>query len=71
MTRCKKTGTRKLTSQRNKFGSSLLTIFEGKIAQLCPLVKTTIFIAGISNFGLCFQTFFFNYVEKIFASYAL
>ena len=44
-----------LTSEfRNKFGSSVLTIFVGKNAQLCPLVKSAIFIAGISNFGIAY-----------------
>ena len=31
----------------------LNAIFEGKIAQLWALVKSTIFIVGISNFDLC------------------
>ena len=70
VTKCKQTRTHKLTSQHNKFGSSLLTIFEGKIAQLCMLVKSTIFIVDISNFGtLCISNVrFWNYVEIIFAS---
>ena len=29
-------------------------IFEGKIAQLCALVKLTIFIVGIPNFGIVY-----------------
>ena len=49
-------------SQRNKFGSILSTIFEGKIAQLCPLVKSTIFIARISNFG---NVYFKRYIFKL------
>ena len=31
-----------------------ITIFEGKIAQLCALVKSTIFIVGISNFRIVY-----------------
>ena len=46
MARCKQTWTHKLTSRNDKFGSSLLTN-EGKIAQLCGVVKSTIFFVGI------------------------
>ena len=36
------------------------TIFEVKIAQLCALVKSTVFILGISNFGIVyFKRYFF------------
>ena len=59
---CKQTWTHKLTSQRNKFGSSLLAVFEGKIAQFCALVKS-IFIVGILKFWNCkFQT---DYIFKL------
>ena len=34
--------------------SSANTIFEGKIAQFCALVKSTIFIVGTSNFGIVY-----------------
>jgi len=48
-------------------GSSLLTIFEGKIAQLCALIKSTIFIVGISNFGIGhFKRYISKLCRKIF-----
>ena len=50
-------------SHRNKFGSSLLTIFEGKIAQFCALVKSTIFLIGISNFGIVYLK---RYIFKLY-----
>ena len=65
MARCKQTWTHKLTSQHNKFGSSLLTIFEVKIAQLCALVKSTIFVVTSKILELCISNDrFWNYVEK-------
>ena len=46
--------------------------FEGKIAQLCVLVKLKIFIIGIPNFGIvytCISNVIFTYYgEKMFAS---
>ena len=63
LARRKKTWTHKLTSQCHEFGSCLLIIFEGKIAQLCALVKSTIFIV------LCIsKVIFLYYVEQIFYS---
>ena len=59
--RCKQTRTHKLTSQCNKFGSSLLAIFGGKIAQLCALVKS-IFIGGIPKFGF---EYFRHFIIKL------
>ena len=42
-------------------------IFEGKIAQLCELVKSTIFIVGMSNFGiLYFKRYIFKLCRKNF-----
>ena len=32
----------------------LIPFLEGKIAQLCMLIKSTIFIVGISNFGIVY-----------------
>ena len=67
ITRCKQIRTHKLTSQCNKFSSSLLTIFEGKITQLCPLIKSTTFIAGISNFEIVyFKRYIFKLCGKFF-----
>ena len=43
-------------------------IFEGKIAQLCALVKSTIFIVANSNFEIVyFDVIFLYYVETNFA----
>ena len=42
-------------------------IFEGKIAQLCALVKSTTFILGISNFGIMyFKRYIFILCENKF-----
>ena len=42
-------------------------IFEGKIAQLCAFVKSTIFIVGISKFGFVyFKRSFFKLCRKNF-----
>ena len=42
-------------------------IFEGKIAQLCTLVKSTVFDVGISNSEIVyFKPYIFIYVEKNF-----
>ena len=42
-------------------------IFEGKIAQLYALIKTTIFIVGISNFGIGhFKRYIFKLCRKKF-----
>ena len=47
-------------------------IFEGKIAQLCALVKLTIFIVGIPILELWISNVIFSYyVEKSFASETL
>jgi len=48
-------------------------IFEGKIAQLCALIKSTIFIVGVSNFGIGhFKRYIFKLCrKKKFASWAL
>jgi len=46
-----------------------IAIFEGKIAQLCGLVKSTIFIVGFSNFGIVrFKEYIFKLCGKNFAS---
>ena len=45
-----------------------MTIFEGKIAQFCALVKSTIFIVGIPNFGITyFKRYFFYIMLKTFS----
>ena len=42
-------------------------IFEGKIAPLCVLIKLTIFIIGIPNFGIVyFKCYIFMLCGKIF-----
>ena len=42
-------------------------IFEGKIAQLCALVKSTVFIVGISDFGIVyFKRYIFKLCRKQF-----
>ena len=48
----------------------LTTRFEGKIGQLCALVKSTIFIVRDSNFEIVYfkRLIFISYVENIFAS---
>jgi len=46
-------------------------IFEGKIhvAQLCALIKSTIFIVGVSNFGIGhFKRYIFKLCRKHFIS---
>ena len=66
----KKAFTRKLTSR--VVSPDVLTArfkchFWGKIAQLCTLVKLTIFIAGIPNFGIVyFKRYIFILCGKIF-----
>jgi len=44
-------------------------IFEGEIAQLCALIKSTISIVGVSNFGIGhFKRNMFKLCQKKFAS---
>ena len=64
--------TNKLTSRvvsRDVLTARSNAIFEGKIAQLCALVKLTIFIVGIPNFGIAyFKRYIFILCENFFPS---
>ena len=46
-------------------------IFEGKIAQLCMLVKLTIFIVRNSDFELCISSVIFSYYVENFLLHRL
>ena len=61
----KKALTHKLASRVESRDASN-AIFEGKIAQLCALVKLTIFLVGIPNLGI---VYFKRYIFILYGKY--